>query len=324
MKRLVALALGAVLACTLTTPVMADEDTRVFQWSAKDKTNPKEGIRGEWDITELQLGLTVDDEMEFFASTKVGVAEAQFQFGGYIELLIDTNLDKRPDFQITSSGEFDKNYMKPRVLKKFDTGESIECEAYGWITPDADAVGWQIPKSCLDLRSEVNVAVQSTADGQVFDRLPDGTNWQKFKTQYMKAAICSSKQSNKKVTYDGKTWICLKSGGKWAWRDYAPIAAKSAKYLTEKAFYLCRLNGKIGASLEDNGKTLTLSGAFKYFISESDYNCVAKAMGMPSSVDRRISITRAIDGVQETKWGRISAFWNYHPDNGLDITFSYN
>lgn len=323
MKR-ISMALALSLAMVFALPASAEEDTRVFQWSANDKANPKEGIGGEWDLTQLQLGLTVDDELEFFALTKIGVAEAQFEFAGYIELLIDTNLDKNADYVIGSAGEFDANYMKPRTLKRFGTGEEVDCEAYGWVTPDADAVAWQIPKSCLDLRSEVNVAVQSTADGIVFDRLPDGAGWQKFKTQYMKAAVCSSKESNKKVTYQEKTWVCMKSGRSWVWRDYAPIAAKSAKYLTERAFYLCRLNGKFGVSLEDKGKTLTLSGAFKYFITEADYNCVKRAMAMPSSVDRRISITRAIDGLQEAKWGRISAFWNYHPDDGLDITFSYN
>jgi hypothetical protein len=140
----------------------------------------------------------------------------------------------------------------------------------------------------------------------------------------MKAALCNSGEKNKKVTYDGTTYICMKSGSKWAWKDYAPIAAKNAKWLTEKAYYSCKLNTKFGASIEDGGKTLTLDGAYKYFITEKDYNCVKKILKMPSSVDRRVGMTRALDGVQEARWGKINAFWNYHPDSGLNITFSYN
>ncbi len=302
-------------------------DTRAFQPSVVDKSNPKGGISGEWDLTQLQVGITTDDELEIFALTKVGVSAAQFGFGGYFVLSIDTNLDKNPDFQIDSNVDLDSNTMTSQSLIDVRGGQSLDCEAYVWITPNGNAVGWQIPISCLSAGSQVNLAVESvepSGDGFTYDRLPDGTTWAKFSTQYLKVQACSSKQANKKMTYKGTTWICLKSGSSWSWRDYAPIAAKNARFLTEKAYYLCKLNGKFGALLEDGGKTLTLEGAYKYFITEANYNCVAKTLGMPKSVDRRVGITRALDGVQEAKWGKISAFWNYHPDDGLDITFSYN
>ena len=214
--------------------------------------------------------------------------------------------------------------MSVRQVMDMDGVAVEDCKAFGWVTSSGDAFGWQIPMSCFKLKSDINVTVRSSSDGLVFDRLPDGNTWQKFKTRYLKVAPCSSKAKNSKVTYSGTTYICAKSGSKYSWKDYAPIAAKNAKYLTEKAYYSCKINGKYGVTLEDGGKTLTLDGAFKYFITESDYDCVTKVLKMPSSVDRRIGITRALDGMQEAKWGKINTFWNYHPDSGLNITFSYN
>ncbi|NBU22709.1 MAG: hypothetical protein EBS38_02190 [Actinobacteria bacterium] len=324
MKRFIAL-ISAFLFVVSGTPASAATDTRVFQYSPNDKSDPKGNPSGEWDITQLQLGLTTEDEMEFFLLTRKSITDAQFGLGNNFALLLDVNLDKKADFQIDQTGEFDSNYMRDRSLIRISTGEVVECEAYGWITNDADAVGWQIPKSCLVLRTEINVAATYISeDGTVFDRLPDGTSWQRFKTGYMAASACSSAQSGQKVTYDGTTWVCMRSSGKWGWRDYAPIAAKSARYATEKAFYACKLNSKFGAKIADGGKTLILDGAFKYIITEKDYNCVVRNLSMPVSVQRRVEITRALDGLQEASWGRLSAFWNYHPDSGLNITFSQN
>lgn len=324
MKRIIA-SLASLALLFAGSGAVAATDTRAFQYSAKDKSDPKGNPSGEWDITELQLGLTDEDEMEFFALTRDGVSDAQFGFGENFVLLLDTTLDKSVDFQIDQTGDFDGNVMSARSLIRTRTGGVEECEAYGWVTPNGNAVGWSIPKSCLVLRSEINVAIAYVdAAGETRDRLPDGTAWQRFKTGYVAASTCTSSQSNQKIKYGGTTWVCMKSSGKWGWRDYAPIAAKSAKYATEKAYYLCKLGSKFGVSLEDGGKTLTLNGAFKYFITEKDYECVVRNVGMPSSVQRRVGMTRALDGVQESSWGRISAFWNYHPDDGLNITFSYN
>ncbi len=319
--------LAGLFAAALTivaVPASAATDTRAFQYAPNDKSSPNGNPSGEWDISGLQLGITTDDEFEFFLITRTPISQDQFGLGNNFVLLLDVNLDKKADFQIDQSGVFDMDYMQERSLIRINTGETLECESYGWITRDYDAVGWQIPKSCLVLKSEINVAVAFVAeDGTVFDRLPDGNGWHRFKTGYLAASACDSSKGNKKISYGGTTWVCMKTSGKWGWRDYAPIAAKSAKYSTEKAFYLCKLNTKFGASIADGGKTLILDGAFKYFITEKDYNCVVKNLAMPVSVQRRVEITRALDGLQEASWGKVSAFWNYHPDSGLNITFSH-
>jgi len=104
-----------------------------------------------------------------------------------------------------------------------------------------------------------------------------------------------------------------------------------AKYLTYQAYAKCKLFKKdyilAGAQLRDNGATLILSGVkeFRYDISalvETDLICAKAIIKMPAFVDAKIGSTRAIDGMQTAQWGKLSAFWNYHPDSGLNITFN--
>lgn len=102
-------------------------------------------------------------------------------------------------------------------------------------------------------------------------------------------------------------------------------------YLTFQAFSKCRLYKQDspvgGAELLDAGKTLDLHLATntEFLLSalkNSDFNCATKILKMPAFVGSKISSTRALDGIQSAKWGKISAFWNYHPDDGLKITFT--
>ena len=41
---------------------------------------------------------------------------------------------------------------------------------------------------------------------------------------------------------------------------------------------------------------------------------------MPDHVISQISSTRALDGMQEATFGEMAVFWNYHPDNGINLT----
>jgi hypothetical protein len=239
-------------------------------------------------------------------------------------LQIDVNLDKVADYTMTSQGEQSGTVMSDRAIIKIDGSVLADCESYGWVSPSGDAYGWQIPKSCIYPLGTINFSVSATADGVVVDRYPDGTKWWNVKTNFFKAEPCASYLNGDKRTYLGTTYVCKKSGGSWKWLNWGKLAASQSKLLTEKAFYSCNLGNKFGALLEDKGRTLTLDGAYKYIITEANYNCVTRAMGVPASVLRKISMTRALDGTLEAKWGKINAFWNYHPDSGLNITFSYN
>ena len=104
-----------------------------------------------------------------------------------------------------------------------------------------------------------------------------------------------------------------------------------AKYPTYQAYSKCKLFKKdsilAAAQLRDNGATLILSSVkeFRYDASalvETDLNCATAIFKMPAFVDAKIGSTRAIDGMQNAQWGKLSAFWTYHPDNGLNITFN--
>ena len=80
-------------------------------------------------------------------------------------------------------------------------------------------------------------------------------------------------------------------------------------------------------TLEDGGKTLTFSAVGKYTFSASapsysDVECALGVLKTPSFVKTQIQTTRALDGMQKATWGKISAQWTYHPDNGINISFN--
>ena len=104
-----------------------------------------------------------------------------------------------------------------------------------------------------------------------------------------------------------------------------------ANFPTFQAYSTCQLYKKDalvgGAQLRDGGRTLILDG-----VKESSYRvdtvintdllCAIRVMKIPAFVESRIGATRALDGIQSAEWGKMSAFWNYHPDNGLNISFN--
>lgn len=109
----------------------------------------------------------------------------------------------------------------------------------------------------------------------------------------------------------------------------------SAKFLPHKAYLGCKLykrdNKYFGSvSLLDGGRTLTFSTFGKYSYlgpsipKESDFVCATQIMQMPSYVLNQINTTRALDGRVNATWGKMSATWTYHPDNGLNISFYNN
>lgn len=79
-----------------------------------------------------------------------------------------------------------------------------------------------------------------------------------------------------------------------------------------------------GISIGDEGTTLTIdmmgeeewSGA-----SLEDTICIIEAVGTPDYIIADIESTNSLAGRQDAEFDGISATWNYHPDNGLDITF---
>lgn len=326
MKKILAAISSTLLAITLMVSPAAGADTRQFQYSEQDKSTPA-GMSSTFDVQSLQLGISTSDEYEIFLEFKAIPDSKTLQAkSALVKIDIDTNLDGKPEYVIASTGAaYASNKTIPRTLKTAAGKVVQKCESEGWIT--TRYLAWRVPKTCLEgLGGIVAVKASSTSDGKVVDSLPDGSSWFKAKSSYMGAASCSSSSNaNKKLTYKFVTYICKESSGKWGWTDYGPIAIKDAKYTTQKAYYACHIVGKTGVSLGDSGKTLVIDGfdaiESKSNVTNSNFECVKKQLSMPKWAATKVEQTRALDGMVEAAWGSVSAFWNYHPDSGLNITF---
>ena len=49
---------------------------------------------------------------------------------------------------------------------------------------------------------------------------------------------------------------------------------------------------------------------------------VNKALGLPESVNNRMEQTRALDGMQKASGDGFEMTWTYHPDHGMEVTYS--
>lgn len=152
------------------------------------------------------------------------------------------------------------------------------------------------------------------------------------------AADAAAKAEAKRVAkiLGTKLSITCKSGSKTRKVSGDPPACPKgfknpmASEVTFQAYSKCKLykktSGFARAKLQDSGKTLNIDGFGRGYsstdLNRSDWACLTKTMKVPSSVLNKIGQTRAIDGMVSARFGRIEAFWTYHPDDGLDITFS--
>ena len=64
--------------------------------------------------------------------------------------------------------------------------------------------------------------------------------------------------------------------------------------------------------------SLTFSGA-THIAASDRLESLFDALGFPSSMMSRIGNTRALDGTQTAEGDNASAYWTYHPDDGLSI-----
>ena len=130
---------------------------------------------------------------------------------------------------------------------------------------------------------------------------------------------CKKGKTSKQIT--GESPVCPKG-----------FTNPLSKYLTFQAYSKCKLYKKnssiAGVSLLDAGQTLKFSYTGKYSsfmasaVSYADVSCTLSVMKAPSFVTAQIDTTRALDGLQRATWEKNSAFWTYHPDNGLNISFN--
>ena len=324
--RLIVASVLTLIAALIPVTSHAAED-RYFQYGKSDVTNPA-GLNAYFDITSIQVALTSNGYIQFYVKILPGADPEKFKGKTYVGIAIDTDGKTGSEYIFTTSEVI--YYGSSRsTLEVFDvrTEEAppvSNCDGTTWITSTKDAVGFEILASCI--KAPNGAFVNGFAyDGAVSDYSPELGDELKIKTNYLSTKVCSVKNKDAKFVYNKIQYICNQKNGKWVWVDFAPIAAAKSKYLTEKAFYLCGLNtNTLGAELTDKGKTLALDHVFKYFVSDAEFTCVTSKLGMPSSVRSKMSMTRALDGIQSAKFGKISADWSYHPDDGLTVTFTYN
>ena len=323
--------LAVVLVLTLIVTVIPmtsnAADDRYFQYSKSDVINP-DGLNTFFDITSIQSALTSNGYIQFYVLTTTGIDSTKFSGDAYIGLGLNTDGKTGSEIVMTSGGvEYigsSKSTLQVFDIRSGEAQEITTCDGSTWITDKEDAIAFEILASCLKAPNGISV-VGFGNDGKVIDYSPETSDEFKVKTNYMSTKICSLKTKDTKFIFSGTQYVCNQKNGKWIWVDYAPIAASKAKYLTEKSYYKCGLNTQsLGAVLSDKGKTLELDGVYKYLVSEYQFACVTSILGMPSSVKSKLSMTRTLDGIQNAKFGKISADWSYHPDDGLSITFTYN
>jgi hypothetical protein len=94
----------------------------------------------------------------------------------------------------------------------------------------------------------------------------------------------------------------------------------------EGAVETCGLINSSFTSLDEDGKGLFLDGEGEESsgIAVQRSLCVLEELEMPDSILSRISNTTSSMGQQEGSWNDVTILWNYHPNNGLDISFNLN
>ena len=327
MRSRIAIVTVVIFLASLLQVTSQAADDRVFYYSKKDVTNP-EGVNSYFDLTSIQVALTTDGFIQFYLLPLSGVDSEKIKPGNVYGILINADGKAGNDF-VMSTADVDYYESSKSSVQVFNvqTENGVEvpnCRASSWITSAEDAIAFELLASCIKA-SKITGAIGIASDGITTDFAPEVDAEFKFNTSYMAAKICSAKTKDAKFTFLRTQYICNQKSGKWVWIDYAPIAAAKAKYLTEKSYYKCGLNTQsLGVVLSDKGKTLELDGVYKYLVSDYQFACVTSTLGMPSSVKSKLSMTRALDGIQSAKFGKISADWSYHPDDGLSITFTYN
>jgi hypothetical protein len=77
------------------------------------------------------------------------------------------------------------------------------------------------------------------------------------------------------------------------------------------------------ADVSDGGKSLFLDHKGEEDIDGlniKDMACIFTEIKVPTYIINQMDNTRSVDGMQRQEFDNIEISWNYHPDNGLDIT----
>ena len=314
---------GVLVTSGLMTASAAE--TRYFQYSKDQSENVADEPGSAYDILGGQMAITTDGDFQFYIVIADYPELNDPSDLAYYYVEFDTDLDGAYDYWMNVNATSLSEEETSIVVLDAENQDDQYCTASAWITTAGsdDAIGFGLDYGCFDLQPTLNVqfgAVRTDAEyvNPKTDSLPS-VGFDKFKTSYMAGQVCTAAKNNKKITYLGKTYICMKSSGKWVYKDYGAQLALKAKYYTDKSYYTC-LCGKIGANLRDSSKTLTISGAGKYLITDADLTCVENTAKFPAWLKTQIGMTRALDGMQRATYSGYEVTWTYHPDAGVNMT----
>ena len=220
--------------------------------------------------------------------------------------------------------------------------ESLELKSfiYCGIVLVSQVLRVEITPTCPpDRKAKFDAAVKAAADKAAADKAAaEKAAAEKAAAEKAAADKAAADRAAVQAAQDAKklTITCQKGKVKKQITGESPKCPSGYKnpldaFLTFKAFSSCKLYKKDlffgGVALEDEGKTLTFSAVGKYSYSSSaptysDIECALGVLKTPSFVKTQINTTRALDGMQKATWGKISALWTYHPDNGVNISFN--
>ncbi|MCC3761672.1 hypothetical protein K3N28_01110 [Glycomyces sp. TRM65418] len=82
-------------------------------------------------------------------------------------------------------------------------------------------------------------------------------------------------------------------------------------------------SGSSDIRIGDDGDTLSIDRAGAEEMPGAtllQLDCLLEELDVPYAVVDRIQNTRALDGYQEATFDGLTATWNYHPDDGLNMT----
>lgn len=89
----------------------------------------------------------------------------------------------------------------------------------------------------------------------------------------------------------------------------------------------CDATGTYGVDVGDGGQSLVVDTKGKEDFGGASFEqlaCLLAALKVPDATLNEISRTSSLDGVQSAQWDNIKASWKYHPDPGMNITFTLN
>jgi hypothetical protein len=115
-------------------------------------------------------------------------------------------------------------------------------------------------------------------------------------------------------------WLLVGHAGGFRFGAAAESPAQSALVLAQQK---CVSNSPY-ATIGDAGATLILQsqGDEQRGITYAQLDCFWRQLKVTDAIKSEIETTRALDGRQSAQWGPFSAFWSYHPDDGLRMTIT--